>query len=188
MGLFSNWKPKTIAGKILKGVVTVGVPAAATVVTGGIAGGLITGAGALAGVVKATSKVAGVIKGGVNVVGKVATAATNLATGTTKEQREMIQEQKQEQKADIQKLNTIEKLMNAGATVREAAAKVGVNLSELGGLFGLPSESDEIQAYASEVKAAPGVIPMSADNKKLLTYAGIGLAALLLLPKIIKGR
>jgi len=190
MGLFSGWKPKTIAGKILKGVVSIGVPVAAAVTGVGAVAGVIGGAGALAGAAGAAAKVAGVLKSGVTAVvktgGAVATRAADMVSGTTKEQREMIQDQKAETKADLTKLTTIQKLINAGATVKEAAAKVGVPLAELAGLFGLPSESDQIMASEAVVKDTSGTVPL--DKNKMIMYTGIGLAALLLLPKLMKGR
>lgn len=194
MGLFSNWKPHTIAGKILKGVVSIGAPIAATVTGVGAVAGVIGGIGAASGVAKAAVGVAKVVKAGVNTAGRavstVAEAAANLATGTNKEQRELIQEQKAEQKAELGKLNTIEKLINAGASVQDAASKVGVPLSQLAGLFGLPSESDKKTAQFAEQKSQVNndIISAPMDNKKLLTYAGVGLVALFLLPKILKGR
>jgi hypothetical protein len=194
MGLFSNWKPHTIAGKILKGVVSVGVPIAGAVTGVGAVAGVIGGIGAASGVAKAAIGVAKIVNAGVTATGRavsgVAEAAANIATGTNKEQRQMIQEQKAEQKAEVAKLTTIEKLINAGATVSEASGKVGVPLSQLAGLFGLPSESDkktaEFAEQKSQVNTVSGSVPM--DNKKLMTIAAVGLAGLFLLPKILKIR
>jgi len=193
MGLFSNWKPHTIAGKILKGVVSVGVPVAGAVTGVGAVAGVIGGIGAASGVAKAALGVAKIVNTGVTgvkrAVGTVAEAAANIATGTTKDQRELIQAQKDEQKKDVQKLTTIEKLMNAGATVQEAASKVGVPLSELAGLFGLPSAQDkstaEFAEQKSQVNNEPGTKPI--DNKMLITAAAVGIG-LILLPKILKSR
>jgi len=189
MGLFSGWKPKTIAGKILKGVVTIGAPVAAAVTGVGAVVGAISGVGAVAGAVAGVSKVAGVVKGGFTATGRVidtvSTAATNLVTGTTKEQREIIKEQKKENRADIQKVNAIEKLINAGASVKEAAAKIGVPLAQLAGMFGLPSEGDQLAQYTAETK---DTTIQATDKNKMLMYAAAGLAALFLLPKIFKGR
>lgn len=193
MGLFSNWKPHTIAGKILKGVVSVGAPIAGAVTGVGAVAGVIGGIGAASGVAKAALGVATVVNkgigGAVRAVSTVAEAAANIGTGTNKEQRQMIQDQKKEQKAEVAKLNTIEKLINAGASVQEAASKVGVPLSQLAGLFGLPSDSDKATADFAEQKSQVNndikSIPM--DSKKLLTIAAVGLG-IILLPKLLKGR
>jgi hypothetical protein len=194
MGLFSNWKPHTIAGKILKGVVAVGAPIAGAVTGVGAVAGMIGGIGAVSGIGKAAIGVAKIVNKGFTasgrVVSHVAEAAANIATGTNKDQRLLIREQKEEQDNDIGKLKTIEKLINAGSTVQNAASKVGVPLSQLAGLFGIPSDSDiktaEFAEQKSQVNSEIGTVPM--DNKKLLTIAAIGIAGLFLLPKIFKRR
>ncbi len=190
------WKPKTIAGKILKGVVIGGAAIAGVgiaVATAGAATGPLSSIGAA--VLAAGKKIAGtagkVVTGGIKVAGKVGatvgSAAANVISGTTKEQRVLIRAQKDEQKADLQKLKTIEKLINAGATVKEAAAKAGVPLAELAGLFGLPSEADLLAKEAEETKKGPDDVA-AYDKKQLLTYAGLAVAALVILHKILKGR
>lgn len=182
MGLFSGWKPKTIVGKILKGVVSVGLPVAAAVTGVGAVAGAISGTGVIAGAVSAASKVSGVVKGGVTATGrvidKVSTAAGNLVTGVTKEQREMIKEQKAETAADLQKIKTVEKLINAGATVEEAASKAGVALSSLAGLFGLPSETDiQTTQYAEEKQTIAGI---GGDKNKMILYAAAAVIGIFL--------
>lgn len=188
MGLLSGWKPKTIAGKLLRGVVSVGAPVAAAVTGVGAVAGAISGVGAIAGVAGAASKVAGVVKSGVTAVAKaggtVGQSAVNLLTGTTQEQRKLIREQKQETKELEQKVKTVEKLINAGATVESAAAKVGVPLSSLAGMFGLPSEADLLAKEAEKTKYNTE----SVDKKNLAVYVGLGLLALFVLPKLLKRR
>jgi len=187
MGLFSNWKPHTIAGKILKGVVSIGTPVAAAVTGVGAVGGMIAGVGAATGVATAAKTIAKVVTGGAVATGRavstVTEAAANIVTGTTKDQRKMIQEQKAETKSQVQKLEVIQKLIDAGASVQEAAGKVGVPLSQLAGLFGLPSESDKLTADTVAAKTGDnGSMPI--DTKKLITIGAIGLAGLFLLPKL----
>lgn len=189
MGLFSNWKPHTIAGKILKGVVSIGSPVAAAVTGVGAVGGMIAGVGAATGVATAAKTIAKVVTGGVTATGRavstVAEAAANIVTGTTKDQRKMIQEQKAETKSQVQKLEVIQKLIDAGASVQDAAAKVGVPLSQLAGLFGLPSESDKLVADTVKEKTDNGnKNSMPIDTKKLVILGAIGLAGLFLLPKL----
>ena len=140
------WKPKTIFGKILKGAV-IGVGAAAAVVGAGaiIAG---TGGGAAPAVVGAGGGLLSkIFKGAKKTVDVVATKAADLVSGVTAEQRGIIHSQKDEQRADVQKLNAIDKLIKAGATVAEAASKIGVPLSELKGGFGIPSDA-QVEATA----------------------------------------
>jgi hypothetical protein len=138
------WKPKTIAGKILKGL-TIGAAGvagiAAIAATGGAAAPAVAtaGKGLLGKLVGMTAKAAVQTGKGVSAVAK---GAANLVSGLTAEQREMVREQKAETKDNLQVLKTIEKLMGAGATVQEAAAKVGVPLDQLKGTFGVPSDAE----------------------------------------------
>jgi hypothetical protein len=187
MGLFSSWKPHTIVGKILKGAVSVAAPAAAIVTGVGAIGGAISGAGLLAGAVsgvKTAAKVAaGVVTKTAQVANTVKTAAVNLVTGQTKEQRELVQDQKQNARDDLAKMKTIEQLINAGATVQEAAAKVGVPLSQLVGSFGI---AEEVTSGVNQVKAMTPDSPeatMTKSNIGLIAAAAIGLLLLLGLKK-----
>jgi uncharacterized protein YoxC len=183
------WKPKTIAGKILKGLaIGVGVAAAGALVVG-TAGAAIP---AIGGVITASKGVVGtVLKSTMNTVDAVGTKAADLVSGITKEQRDLVQEQRDETKEYEQKLTTIEKLVKAGATVQSAASQVGVSLSSLAGLFGLPSVGDLNTGQQSADLNAGNPNPSeywSSDKRKMLTYAGIGIAALFFLPKLFKGR
>jgi len=140
------WKPKTIAGKILKGVVigAAGVAAVTAIAaTGGNAAPAVAvaGKGLLGKLVGVTAKAVVQTGKGVSAVAK---GAVNLVSGITAEQREMVKEQKAETKTGLQVLTTIKKLMNAGATVQEAAAKVGVSTDELKGSFGIPSDTEAV--------------------------------------------
>lgn len=168
---------KTILGKILGGAAKIVLPVVGAITGIGAISGLIKGTGAVAGAVGAVS---GVVKG----VDKVAKSAVNLVTGITAEQRGFIHQQKDETRADVQKLTTIERLINAGATVAEAAAKVGVPMGDLTGLFDIPSTTES----RAEAFVSGEPVVMEAKNKNILVYAGVGLAALLLLPSILKRR
>jgi hypothetical protein len=123
MGLFSNWKPKTIFGKIIKGGASVIAPVAAAVTGIGAITGLGKGIGVLAGI-------GGVLAGGKKVIDTVGLKAVNLVTGTTKEERQQVQEQKALTKAEKDKYEQIDRLIKAGATKEAAFAKVGVSMSE----------------------------------------------------------
>ncbi len=96
------WKPKTIAGKIIKGAINSGI------------GGIRT------------------------VTDRLKESAGNLLTGTTKEQRQLINAQKAKTKAYQQQLETVEKLVNAGATPGEARAMAGLAPEELKEFDGEP--------------------------------------------------
>jgi len=138
------WKPKTIAGKILKGVTIAGAGVgaiAAIAATGGAAAPAVAvaGKGLLGKLVGMTAKAAVQTGKGVSAVAK---GAVNLVSGLTAEQREMVREQKAETRQGEQILLTIKKLMNAGATAQEAAAKIGVSTDELKGSFGIPSDTE----------------------------------------------
>lgn len=178
------WKPKTKLGKILKGAV-IGI---------GIAGAAIGGAAILAGsggaVAPAVVSAGGglfskLFKGAKKVVDVVGTKAKDMVTGVTAQARELIKEQKKEARADMQDLTAIDKLVRAGATVEEAAAKMGVPLSALKGFFGIPTEGETEAELIMTAAKEPEVVRK--DNKMLI-YAGLGLAGLFLLPKLLKGR
>lgn len=175
-----GWKPKTIVGKILKGAVIAGGTALAVGSGVGAIAGVVGGSGLLAGAaggagvaVKTLSAlgqgagklVSGVAKGTVNTLSKVGTAAVNLVTGTTKVERQQVQEVKKEAKAAQDQLDQVQRLINAGATEADARRMAGLTADEL-----------------PEVNGK--VVP--ADNSKLIMYGAIGLAALFLLPKIMK--
>lgn len=171
-----SWKPKTIAGKILKGAV----------IAGGSVLGLATGVGILGKVAKAgtaASKVAsgtGVlanIESGVssikNTVDRVKESAKNLITGVTQEQRDMIKEQKQESIIAQQKLTAVKKLIRQGATAAEARAKVGLGAEELTEVNDQPIQEAGMFDFFK--------------NKNVQIAAAIG-AGLLILPKLLKRR
>jgi len=174
-----GWKPKTIAGKILKGAVIAGGTALALGSGVGAIAGAVGGTGLLAGaaagtgtVVKTLSAVGqgagklvgGVAKGTVNTLSKVGTAAVNLVTGTTQAERKQVREVKNEAKAAQDQLDQVQRLINAGADEAKARSMVGLTSTELPELNG---------------KVVPG-------SNNMLMYAGLTLAALFLLPKILK--
>jgi len=190
------WKPKTIVGKILKGVV-IGGGAALALASGvgaiaGVAGGTGLIAGALTGAKVVGKVVSTVAKGAVKAGGAVARSATNIITGTTPDQRRLINEQKDETRAEAQKLEVVDKLIKAGATVSVAASKAGVPLSELAGMFGLPEgEAASIgenvagkQEIIRDIELTSGVV----DSAGMLPGQGCaGEAAVIALAFIIGG-
>lgn len=169
------WKPKTIAGKILKGAVIGGGTILGIASGVGAIGGIVGGAGAIAGAasgVKSLGKVAqaagklvtGGAKGAVNTLGKVATGAVNLITGTTQEERQQVRQVKAETKEAQDKLDQVKRLVRAGSTEEKALALVGLS----------PAQVPEVDGVK---------IP---QNNNIFMYAGLGLAALFILPKILK--
>jgi hypothetical protein len=125
------WKPKTIAGKIIKGAA----------IAGGSILGLAGGLGAVKGIIKGTGALSGINSGigGIRTVtDRLKESAGNLLTGTTKEQRQLINAQKAKTKAYQQQLETVEKLVNAGATPGEARAMAGLAPEELKEFDGEP--------------------------------------------------
>lgn len=172
------WKPKTIAGKILKGAV----------IAGGSVLGLATGTklfGAAGGVLKTavntvkdmktakgTTTFAAVGKtitsGITGYVDKVKEGAINLVAGTTKEQRDIIKSFKERTRDEQEKLNAIEKMVNAGATPAEARAAVGL-------------APEELTSYEGEKIQSAGMFDFL-QNKNIL-YAGAALLGLALLLK-----
>jgi len=166
MAIFKNWKPKTAAGKILKGA-TIGVGAIAIAYTGvGAIGGAIGGSGILAGAAKGLGAVLG---GGKKVLSKVGGAATKLVTGQTKEENKLIRDIKKDAKEAANKLKFAEKLKQAGASATQAAEQAGLSSEELASLEGQP------------VEASIAGIP-----QKTLLIAGAALLGLLFLPKLLK--
>lgn len=190
------WKPKTIAGKILKGIVIGGAAVAGTALVFGSGGAAapavaVAGKGLLGKIIGGAGKV---IKGaGIKVVKGVSAAAkagANLVSGITAEQRGFIHTAKDESRAEMQKLTTIEKLVKAGKSVAEAAGQVGVPLTALKGLFGIPADS-EVQAeqtsLASSSDAQVAGLQGIFQNKAVLVILAV-VAGLFFLPKILKGR
>lgn len=122
-------KKKGIVGKILKGAL--------------IAGGSILGLGAIGGVVKGITQGTGVLaglKGGVggirNTADKLKEGAARVLTGTTKEERAQVLAVKETARAAQEKLQQVQRLVNAGATPEEARATVGLSETELTTLDG----------------------------------------------------
>lgn len=135
------WKPKTIAGKILKGAVIAGGSVLA-LATGtkivGAAGGVVRNAvnsvkaAKLAKGTTTLSAVGKTITSGITAkVDQVKESAINLVAGTTAEQRGYIKSFKERTRAEQEKLIAIEKMVNAGATPAEARAAVGYAPEEL---------------------------------------------------------
>lgn len=158
------WKPKTIAGKILKGVV----------IGGGSILGLATGIGGVGGVLKGVGAAKGAAKGigGLTqVIDKVGTSAVNLITGTTKEERKLVADVKDQTRETIKKMDLVDKLVRAGDTVTSAKAKAGIQDAQLTEYDGKPVQS----ASFGEILQNPTVLAI-----------GGAILAFLLLPKILK--
>lgn len=178
------WKPKTLAGKILKGVV-IGAAAVGTVAAVAATGGAAAPAGAGLMVklgVGALTIGKGVVKGA-KAVGK---AAVNLTTGTSKVEREQIQQVKAEAKAAQDKIQQVERLVKAGASRAKAMILAGVTPEELGSADAAEKQAEldkslisakEASLYTSgaeEVKAeeeaaAPTPEPITAGEGCLVT-------------------
>jgi len=128
-------------GKIVRTVATVG----ASVIGAGAVAGIISGSGAAAGVSATTKTVGGALS-------KVGQGVVKLVTGMTKTEREQVGVIKSEGKAAQDKLDQIERLVNAGATLARAREMVGVTAEELGS----PDAAvlDQEAALEAEFKAA----------------------------------
>lgn len=186
------WRPKTVIGKILKGaVIGVGVVGAAALAIG-TAGATIP---AIGGVITAAGGVAGkVLQKSMKTVDAVGSAATDLVSGITKEQRQLVAAQKDETKAEMEKLTAIQKLINAGSTVEKAAASVGVSLSSLAGSFGIPSAGDvaatqlvasQQQVQQSSMIGTGGDVMAWLKANPVIAAVG-GIALIFILPKLLK--
>jgi len=158
------WKPKTIMGKIIKGAV----------IGGGSLLGLATGIGGIKGIAGGIGALKGASKGIgglVQVVDKVKNGAVNLVTGTTADERNQVKQVKATTKAALDKLDQVQRLIDAGATAADARAMVGLSNTELTEISG------------EQIKQA-GMFDFL-QNKTVL-YALGGLAALYFLPKLLK--
>jgi hypothetical protein len=96
--------------------------------------GVITGIGAIGGIVKGVGAIAGiggVLKGGKKVIDKVGVSAVNLVTGTTQEERVQVRDQKAITKSLTDKIEQVQRLIRAGASLTSARATVGLSESEL---------------------------------------------------------
>lgn len=136
----------TIVGRILKGVSKVALPVlgiGAAVLTGGAAAGIISGAGALKGLTKAATGVK-----------KLATSAVNLVTGTSQAERDQVKDVKAEAKAAQDKLDQVERLINAGATRAKAEQMVGVTSVEMGSTDALVKDQEK-ETKAAQDGTAP---------------------------------
>jgi len=150
---------KTIFGKILTGAAKVALPVVGAVTGIGAISGIVKGVGALQGI-------GGILATGKKVIDKVGVSAVNLVTGTTQPEREQVKAQKAMTKAESDKWEQVDRLIRAGATPEAARSAVGVSEAVLTEYQGVTSKPDN----------------------KILIYAGLGVAALFLLPKLLKGR
>lgn len=155
---------KGLFKKILKGALTVGGAILGVGAVGGVVKGIRSGTGVLAG-----------LKGGIggirNTVDKLKEGSVRVLTGTTKKEREQILAVKKESREAQDKLQQVQRLINAGATPEEARATVGVSDVELTSF-----EGEQIQV--SGFDALP-------KNKKYLLI-GAGLIGVYLLAKFFK--
>ena len=137
MPLFKNWKPKTVAGKILKGA-TIGIGAVGLAATGvGAVAGVIGGTGLLAGAAAGVGTVVKAIGGGTKaVVSKVGGSALKLITGQSKEERQIIKEAKDEARIAKGKQDLMQKLQKLGLSQSEAASKAGILDTSVSGSVG----------------------------------------------------
>lgn len=157
------WKPKTVAGKILKGAV----------IAGGSVLGLATGIGGVGGVIKGIGAAKGAatgIGGLTKVFDKVGQSAVNLVTGYNKEERTLINQVKDKTRETLKKMELVDKLVKEGATVSEAKSKVGIQDAELTEYDGKPVQS----ASVGDIFKGP------------IGWAALAVGALFILPKILK--
>lgn len=168
------WKPKTIMGKIAKGALTVGGTVLGLTAGVGIVGGAIRGASGVAKGTGALAKIGGAMSGIRNTTDRLKNGALNVITGTTDDQRKLINAQKEKTREYQSKLNAFKKLVNAGATAEDARLQLG-----------LPAETlPEDPTTGEPIKKGT----FDFLNNKTVQYAGLGLIALFLLPKIMKRR
>lgn len=165
----------TIVGKVVKGAAKVVLPVVGAVTGIGAITGIAKGIGAVAGIGGTVAKIGevagGVVSGVKKVIDKVGVGAVNLATGTTQAEREQVRDVKADTKAISDKWEQVDRLMKAGATREQAMSTVGV--------------TDTVNVEGNTgITTGAGVT--TAANKNMLIYAGVGLAALVLLPKLLK--
>lgn len=166
----------TILGKILKGVTKV-LPFAAGVAAFLIPGvGPAVGTGILGVAGKAAAKVAATVKGSIggqvvggtfSLLGKAAKGAVNLVSGTTADERAQVKQVTSAAKAAQDKLDQVDRLIKAGATVAQANQMVGISASELG------SAESTLKDLAAEEK-----LKTEAFAGKTFTSAGTGCASM----------
>jgi hypothetical protein len=159
----------TILGKVLGTVAKVALPVIGAITGIGAIAGIAKGVGVLSGIGGTVSTIAGGVK---SVIDKVGVGAVNLVTGTTQPERQQVAEVKATSKALSDKWAQVDRLIKAGDTPEQAQATVGVS-----------PDSTVVVGNTGVTPAATAPLPA---NTKYLVYAGIGLAALLILPKIIK--
>ena len=156
----------TVVGKILKGAAIAGGSVLGLgAVIGGVTGAA-SGTGVLSGAVGGVAKIVKTVGGGLD---KVGTAAVNLLTGTTEEERRQVKEVKAEAKAAQEQLEQVDRLVKAGASPEAARNMAGIPDAQL-------------TEYKGEQLKMAGF-----DSKTLLIIGGIA-AALFILPKLFKTR
>jgi hypothetical protein len=134
----------TIFGKILKGAAIAGGSILGLgAVVGGVSG-IVKGTGALAGIAKGV----GAIK---PIANKLSQSAVNLVTGTTKDERAQINAVKADTKAAADKLEQVQRLINAGSTPAAARAIVGIPEGELTAIEGAPIQSAGLFDFGNPV-------------------------------------
>jgi len=159
-------KKKGIFGKILK----VGLGIGAGVLGLGVGVKAIQGIKAGTGVLSKLKGI-GALKNSNNINGKnLKDNARGLLSGMTKEQRDLINAEREEARVLSSKLKTVQALINNGATPEEARSKVGLEPEELPILDG--------ETLKSETVATVGVGGML-KNKNVWIIGGLGLLALL---------
>lgn len=194
MGLFKNWKPKTKVGKVLKGV-TIGATAVAAVATGvGAVAGAAGGVGLLAGAAKGLGTVVRGVKalggGTKTVMSKISGGASKLLTGQSKEENEIIKQAKLEARTAAQSNTAVDKLMKLGVSENDARIKLGLPIlldtktEDAGTDFLSKMRAGLFGGGTAGTETGTGTAKM--PDQKALIYGGLGLAALLFLPKLLK--
>jgi len=163
-------KRKGIFKKILKGALAIG----------GTVLGVATGVGAIRGIAKGTGALAGIGKGlgALKSRGaKVSDSAKKLITGMTKEQRAILNQVKDQNRVDTQKLEFMQKLIRQGKSEEEAASLAGVNLNTV---------FQEVGSFLTGAKPEPTPEEKKKQTQQLITWGGVAAAAITILPKLLK--
>lgn len=182
-----GWKPKTIAGKILKGAVIAGGSVLAVGAGVGAIGGAAAGVVKAGGIFKKIGKgIGGLFKkkgtaaltknetplSGNTGIDKLKESVGNLFSGVTAEQRKLVRAAKDEVRTDQQKIKTMQKLVDAGDDPMTALSKVGLS-------------SDQVQELPDGTPLNQSSLAGIFQNKTVMIVLGI-LAAIFILPKLLK--
>lgn len=161
-----SWKPKTVAGKLLKGAV-IGGGSLLALATGNRVITNIVSRATTPGTAELASKTGSSVVGLAGYVDQFKEGAANLITGKTKEIRQTINRAKADAKTALMKTKAAEQLISLGKDPADARSAVGLEPYELEEVDGKPIEA--------------GLM-----SNKMLMFAALAFGAIFLLPKILK--